>query len=245
MSKIIVFGASSKIAEETIKCFAKDKHEILLVGRNENKLNSLAMDLNVRYSNTNHTLVYDFNNIQNINEMYNKCFEILKSVDIIFIAYGSLANQREIEKNVNEIVADINLNATSIIAISSLFGNYFEEKKSGTIAVISSVAGDRGRQSNYIYGSAKGFLSIFLQGLRNRLFKSNVHVLTIKPGFVDTPMTADLPKNPLFASPESVGKSIYNAILNKKDILYVPGFWKYIMMVIKSIPEFIFKKLPL
>ena len=109
--------------------------------------------------------------------------------------------------------------------------------------MISSVAGDRGRASNYIYGTAKGAVSIFLQGLRNRLSSSNVNVLTIKPGFVDTPMTSHLPKNFLYAKPELVGEQIYDAISKQKDIVYIPKFWRLIMFMIKHIPEFIFKKL--
>jgi len=118
-----------------------------------------------------------------------------------------------------------------------------EEQGHGTIAVISSVAGDRGRMSNYVYGAAKGAVSTFLQGLRNRMSHKGVHVLTIKPGFVDTPMTKDVDKNFLFASAKQVGNGIYNAIESKKDVVYLPPFWKLIMMIIKLVPESIFKKL--
>src|SRR5262249_16898106 len=104
---------------------------------------------------------------------------------------------------------------------------------------------DRGRQSNYVYGAAKGGLSIFLQGLRNRLFSKGVHVVTVKPGFVDTPMTEEFPKNFLFASPETVGRGIYQAILKKKDVVYLPWFWRWILAVIKVVPERLFKRLSL
>jgi short-subunit dehydrogenase len=120
-----------------------------------------------------------------------------------------------------------------------------EPRGQGTIAVISSVAGDRGRQSNYVYGAAKGMVTRFLQGLRNRLARKGVQVLTIKPGFVDTPMTAAFPKGLLWAKPESVAQGIVAAVDRKKDVVYLPGFWCLIMMIIRHIPEFIFKKLSL
>ena len=120
-----------------------------------------------------------------------------------------------------------------------------EERKYGCIAVISSVAGDRGRQSNYIYGTAKGALTLFLQGLRNRLARSNVQVLTLKPGFVDTPMTAHLKKGLLFVSPETIAKGILRSIQKKKNEVYLPWFWYFIMKIIKTIPEFIFKRMKL
>jgi short-subunit dehydrogenase len=123
--------------------------------------------------------------------------------------------------------------------------DFFEKQKHGVITVISSVAGDRGRQSNYIYGSAKAGLSVYLDGLRNRLYSAGVAVVTIKPGFVDTPMTAHLKKGFLFASPEKVARDILRAIEKRKCVVYTPWFWRWIMFVIKSIPETIFRKLKL
>jgi len=123
--------------------------------------------------------------------------------------------------------------------------NRFERQGFGCIAVISSVAGDRGRQSNYIYGTAKGALTIFLQGLRNRLHKSGVHVLTIKPGFVDTPMTSEFKKGLLGVGPESIAKGSHRAIARKKNVVYLPWFWRGVMALIKAVPERIFCRLAL
>ena len=124
-----------------------------------------------------------------------------------------------------------------------------EERPStgSSIVVVSSVAGERGRKSNYVYGTAKGALSLFCQGLRNRLHQSGVHVLTVKPGFIDTPMTADIAKTPsvLWASPEKIASVMVSAFEQKKDVIYAPWFWRYILLVIKLIPESIFKKLSL
>ena len=133
----------------------------------------------------------------------------------------------------------------SVISLLTILANQLEHQGSGSIAVITSPSGDRGRQSNYIYGTAKGALTIFLQGLRNRLSKSNVHVLTIKPGFVDTPMTKDFKKGFLWVNPDVVSKGIYNAINKKREVVYLPFFWRYIMIIIKSIPEKLFKYLSL
>jgi len=131
------------------------------------------------------------------------------------------------------------------VAFLTWLANYFEKRGKGNITVISSVAGDRGRQSNYIYGSAKGALSVFLQGLRNRLAPRGVSVTTIKPGFIDTPMTADIKKGPLFASAELVGTRVYKAMKRGESVVYTPFFWRFIMLIIIHIPECIFKRLKL
>jgi len=127
----------------------------------------------------------------------------------------------------------------------TLLANRFEAQRHGTLAVIGSVAGDRGRQSNYVYGTAKGALAIFLQGLRNRLHPAGVRVLTVKPGFVDTPMTASFKKGPLWAAPEAVAAAIVAAVERGRDVIYTPWFWWGIMTLIKLVPERVFKKLKL
>ena len=141
---------------------------------------------------------------------------------------------------------EIETNALSVINLLTLLANHLEKQQHGVIAVISSVAGDRGRQSNYVYGAAKGMVTLFLQGLRNRLTKVNVDVVTIKPGFVDTPMTAAFDKNgPLWARPEQIAKGIIRAMQKGKDEVYLPWFWWGIMLIIKHIPEIIFKRMSL
>lgn len=140
---------------------------------------------------------------------------------------------------------ELQTNFTTVVSLLTLLANLFERQGRGSIAVISSVAGDRGRQSNYVYGAAKGALTIYLQGLRNRLAKANVHVLTIKPGFVDTPMTRDFKKGLLWVGPDVIARGIVKAIDKRKDVAYLPFFWRYIMFIIKIIPERIFKRLSL
>ena len=140
---------------------------------------------------------------------------------------------------------EMTTNFLSVVSIVTPLANKMAEKKAGTIGVISSVAGLRGRKSNYIYGAAKGGLNVYLQGLRNRLTDDGVAVVTILPGFVDTPMTAHIEKGPLFASASTVGKGIHKALLAKKNVVYLPFFWQWIMLIIRLIPEPIFKKLSL
>lgn len=245
MEKILIIGACSAIAQETAKQFAKDGATLYLADLKYGRLESVKSDINARYNTKIYLEEFDAFDFDKHEELINNADKAMHGIDTILIAYGTLPNQIEIQKKYIDIVREFNLNCVSVISLASIAANYFEQKKSGTIAVISSVAGDRGRQSNYIYGAAKGGVTVFLQGLRNRLFHSNVHVLTIKPGLVDTPMTAHLPKNALFASAENVGKGIYYAIKLKKNVVYLPGFWRFIMAIVKAIPENIFKKMKL
>ena len=158
-------------------------------------------------------------------------------LDAILIAHGTLGDQKASQESVEVTLQELKTNFLSPISLATIAANYFETKKRGTIAVIGSVAGDRGRQSNYVYGTAKGGLSVFLQGLRNRMAKVNVAVVTIKPGLIDTPMTAGMKKGPLMGKPQVVGEAIHKAILKGQSVVYTPGFWKYIMLIIRSVPE--------
>ena len=243
--KLLVLGATSVIAQETLKPFAQDHADFFLVGRNKERLSAVAADLRTRGANRVEEFPMDLNTVETHQSLIESANNNLNGFDVAFIAYGTLSNQSLCQANVEITVKEFTTNFISTISLLTHLANYFEKQRKGCIAVISSVAGDRGRKSNYVYGTAKGALNIFLQGLRNRLTESGVHVLTIKPGFVDTPMTKNLPKNGLFAQPDFVGKKIYQAIHARQDVLYVPGFWRIIMFAIRSIPEQIFKKLSL
>lgn len=245
MKKILIIGAASAIARETAKHFASDGDSLFLVDINKERVEDTKYDILARFKTEISVDELDVNDFDRHQEIFDKAVKTLNGLDIVFIAHGTLPNQEQAQENISLIQKELSTNCVSVIALSSIAANYFENKQSGTIAVISSVAGDRGRQSNYIYGAAKGSVSIFLQGLRNRLSKSNVKVITIKPGMVDTPMTANMPKNPLFAKPQDVGRLIYKSINSGKEIAYVPGYWRLIMLIIKLIPEFIFKKMSL
>jgi len=241
--KILMIGATSAIAHETAKCFAKDGAELFLVGRSSEKLEAVQADLKVRGAKRAESYVLDISQLDRHQEMIQSAIETLDGLDMVLIAHGTLGDQRLSQENVTKTLEEFTTNCTSVISLLTLLANYFELRKRGCIAVISSVAGDRGRPSNYVYGAAKGAVTIFLQGLRSRLAKSGVAVVTIKPGFVDTPMTASIRKGPLFASSRKVGEGIYHAMLKGKEVVYLPWFWRPILLIVKSIPEPVFKKL--
>lgn len=245
MLKIMIVGATSAIAQETARFFAAEGAEFFLVGRSTEKLSALQADLNVRGAKRAEIYQADLNDLSQHPALVKAAIDGLNGLDAVLVAHGTLGDQKAAEESVEEALKELNTNFLSNVSLLTLLANHFEKQRRGCIAVISSVAGDRGRGSNYVYGTAKGATSIFLQGLRNRLAKSGVAVVTIKPGFVDTPMTADVKKNPLFADPASVGKAIYLGMKKGKNVVYTPSFWRPIMLIISNIPEPIFKKLSL
>ncbi len=240
--KILIIGATSAIAHETAKFFARDGAELFLVARNNEKLEDVSNDLKVRGAKRTDTFLLDLNDLDRHQEMIQTAIDTFGGLDMVLISHGTLGDQQLCEQSVEKTLEELTTNFTSVISLLTLLANYFEQQKRGRIAVVSSVAGDRGRRSNYVYGTAKGAVSIFLQGLRGRLSKSGVTVVTVKPGLVDTPMTASMKKGLLFAQPRKVGKGIYQAMMKGKQVVYLPWFWGPIMLVVKSIPESVFKK---
>ena len=245
MKKILIIGATSAIAESCARLWANRGDELYLVARNEQNLKIIAADLKIRGSKRVNIYCTDLNNMGKHNELLDAAENAMNGIDTVLIAHGTLPNQKLCEKNIEKTLAEINTNALSIVSILTLVANRFEAKKNGTIAIISSVAGDRGRASNYVYGSAKAMITAFTSGLRQRLYKSNVAVVTIKPGFVDTPMTADFKKGLLWTKPNAVAIKIVKAIDVRKNEVYVPLIWRLIMLVIKILPTKVFKKLQL
>ncbi len=247
MRNILIFGATSAIASACARLWVSQGNNLFLVARNQQKLESLVADLRVRSSDAQQIIgvCSDLNVTDHHQSLFDNTITALDKLDIVLIAHGSLPNQSACEQSVKLSLDEITTNALSTISLLTVAGNHFETQQSGVIAAISSVAGDRGRQSNYVYGSAKGMVTLFMQGLRNRLAKKGVAVVTIKPGFVDTPMTADIKKGLLWAQPETIAKGIVNAINKRKDVVYLPWFWYWIMLIIRHIPETIFKRLSL
>jgi len=245
VKKILIIGATSAIAEATARIWAQRGDELFLVARNQERLNVIAEDLKVRGSSGVNSYCMDANNFEEHLPMLDKAFGMLGKIDIVLIAHGTLSNQKECEQSIDLTMKEIKTNALSAIALLTHLASRFEIQRSGAIAVISSVAGDRGRASNYVYGSAKAMVTAFTSGLRQRLYKSGVSVVTIKPGFVDTPMTAEFKKGFLWIKPTVIARSIAVACEEKNGDVYVPGFWMIIMLVIKKIPESLFVRLDL
>ncbi|HEU4889320.1 MAG TPA: SDR family oxidoreductase [Thermoanaerobaculia bacterium] len=229
---VVIIGATSAIAQEVAKLYAKAGASLFLVARDEAKLHAVAADLRVRGAYDVDTFVADLADRSRDAAIV----ATAGAPDVVLIAHGSLPDQRVVELNAAAQVAEFELNATSVIALTAHFANVLEQNRRGTLAVIGSVAGDRGRRSNYIYGAAKAAVHAFCEGLRGRLAESGVNVVLIKPGWVDTPMTGAIKKNPLFASAASVARDIHRAIARNRGIVYTPGYWRWIALIVKMLP---------
>ncbi|MCY7308894.1 MAG: SDR family oxidoreductase [Rhodoferax sp.] len=246
MKKILIIGAASAIASACARLWAADKAEFFMVARNPERLRQTADDLAAHGAGAVHVYALDMNQLEQHALMLEACYGALGSVDIALVAHGTLPDQAACQQDVALALREFSSNGLSVVSVLTLLANRMEAQRSGTIAVISSVAGDRGRYSNYLYGTAKAAVSTFCEGMRARLFHAGVHVLTIKPGFVDTPMTKGLPlPGPLVATPGRVARDITRAVERRANVLYTPGFWALIMLVIKCVPGFIFKRLKL
>ncbi|MYL85202.1 SDR family oxidoreductase [Desulfovibrio aerotolerans] len=241
MSTMLILGATSDIAHATAKTFVLAGWDVWLAGRNQEVLDSRARDLQVRSGRPVHTCLYDA--LASPWEQQRFWESLPGCPDSVLCAVGMLGDQEAARHDMDLAETILRSNFTGLVPILSLAADAFEKRGSGTIIGISSVAGDRGRASNYVYGSAKAGLTAFLSGLRNRLAKKGVHVLTVKPGFVATAMTAgmELPQR-LVAQPEAVAKAIYAAVVAKKNVIYTAGIWRWIMLCIKMLPECLFKK---
>jgi short-subunit dehydrogenase len=242
--RVLIVGATSAIATEVARAYAERGASLLLAGRNPERLAAVAEDLSVRGAAGVEAVVLDVLDRDRHAGLVERAFAS-GGLDIALVAHGVLPDQRQCEESPGVAVRSLEVNFTSAVAILTLLANRFEAQGHGTIAVISSVAGDRGRQSNYVYGASKAGLTAFLQGLRNRLHRHGVSVLTLKPGPVDTPMTAGMAKTPLFIAPRRAGRAIFRAIEARRDAAYIPWFWRPIMALITSLPEFVFKRLRL
>lgn len=243
MQNIVIFGATSAIAQAVARLYAARGDQIFLVGRSAEKLTAIAQDLAVQGASRVESTAVDLVENDRHPELIKTITNELGPIDVALIAHGTLPDQEAIQDDFKLSHDALNVNGLSAISLMTALATQMGNNKRGTIAVISSVAGDRGRQSNYVYGTAKAMVTTFAQGLRNRMEKQGVHVLTIKPGFVDTPMTVEFDKGALWAQPEKVAEDILKAIDSKKNVLYTPFFWRWIMLIIQHIPEFIFKKL--
>ncbi len=243
--KILVLGATSGIAEATCRIWASRGASLFLVARNAEKLAAVAADLRTRGASYVDTAVADLDDTDQHPTLLAHAINSLTGLDVAYLAHGILGDQARAERDFNTAAQILHTNFMAPVSLLTWLANFCVQRHAGTLAVISSVAGDRGRKSNYVYGSSKAGLSAFLGGLRNRVDREGVTVLSIKPGPVKTAMTAGMKGSEKFAEVDSVAKSIVSAIDAKKDNLYVPFQWQPIMFVIRNIPERVFKKLNL
>ena len=243
--KILVLGATSGIAEATCRVWASQGASLFLVGRNPEKLAAVAADLRTRGASFVDTQVADLDDDAKHPELLAHAINSLTGMDIAFLAHGILGDQPRAEQDFREAAHILLTNFLSPVSLLTWLANYCVQRRSGTLAVLSSVAGDRGRKSNYLYGSSKAGLSAFLGGLRNRVDREGVTVVNIRPGPVKTAMTAGMKGSHKFADGDKVARTIAKAIDAKTDNLYVPFQWAPIMFVIRHIPERVFKKLNL
>src|SRR5580693_3075418 len=243
--KILVLGATSGIAEATCRIWASQGASLFLIARNAEKLAAVATDLRTRGASYVDTAVADLDDTEQHPALLAHAINSLTGLDVAYLAHGILGDQAKAEQDFNTAAQILHTNFIAPVSLLTWLANYCVQRHAGVLAVISSVAGDRGRKSNYVYGSSKAGLSAFLGGLRNRVDREGVTVLSIKPGPTRTAMTAAMPKSEKFADVDSVAESIVSAIDKRKDVLYVPFQWQPIMFIIRNIPERIFKKLDL
>lgn len=243
--RVLIIGATSAIAEAVARLYAARGASLYLIARDAERVQAIAQDLSVRGASPTHTGTLDVSNFPAHADAILRAFDALGGVDVALIAHGTLPDQVRCDNDADYALREFEVNGTATIALANRIAQKLEAQGSGTLVVISSVAGDRGRASNYTYGSAKAAVSAYTSGLRQRLNARGVNVLTIKPGFIDTPMTAAFKKGALWAKPDQIARGIVRAIDRRRGVVYLPWFWRGIMAVIRGIPEFVFRRIKL
>jgi NAD(P)-dependent dehydrogenase (short-subunit alcohol dehydrogenase family) len=240
---VVILGALSAVAEEIARLYASEGAALMLVGRGAERLQAVAADLGVRGASAVHIDDRDLTRTEDAAAAVEDWTRRLGGFDHVLLAYGVLGDQAAAEQDPAEAVRALNVNFVSAAAWCLAAANALEARKAGSLVVLGSVAGDRGRQSNFIYGAAKGGLAILVQGLAHRLAKSGVRAVIVKPGFIDTPMTAHLPKGgPLWSSPAQIARLVRRAADKGGPIAYAPGYWRLILTAVRATPAFVFHK---
>ncbi len=240
---VAIFGASSGMAFAVAQIYAQKHARLFLIARDKQKLSQMERDLRARGASEVQTLVADLGSASGARAAAELLRQRVPELDVVLIASGVLGDTDQLLNDAQACEQLFNVNVQAPLAISNTILPLLLQQKKGVLALFSSVAGDRGRASNFIYGASKAAVTAYASGLRARLRDSGVQVLTIKPGIVATAMTAHLPRGPLSANPNAVARRIVKAIEQRADTLYVPGFWRWVMLVITHLPEFIFKRL--
>lgn len=238
---MVIIGATSAIAQSVARRYAEHGVQFFLVARSEEKVRTVASDLLARGAKSATIYLADLR-VRDVHaDIVERSRADLGRIDCVFVAHGVMPDQKLLDGDVDATIDSFMTNAVSVISISHRYANVLEGQGGGSLVVLSSVAGERGRRSNYAYGSAKSAITAFYSGLRARLAPKGVHVLTVKPGPVDTPMTHGI-KLPLMANVEVVAYDIERAINKRTKVLYTPGIWRLIMAIVRAIPESLFMK---
>jgi short-subunit dehydrogenase len=243
----VIIGATSEIARPLALELAMPGSRLVIAGRDAEALEILAGDLHIRSGAHVTPIRLEATDYDSHPAFVERCIETLGAIEGVVICHGYLVPQRVAQTDWAEARRMIEVNFMSVVSLGNLFAEYLASRRQGYLCGVSSVAGDRGRQSNYLYGATKAGFSTYLQGLRNRLFHEGVAVITVKPGFVDTSMIWGRinPKSPLVAAPERVARDIARAIRKRKNVVYTPWYWRFIVAAMRLLPEAIFKRLRL
>jgi len=238
----VILGASSAIGRAFARAAAADGGNIILAGRDTDDLNRTAADITATTARTAGVMKFDALETATHAAFAASLATIPGELNIVLL-FGTMPAQSGMDSNPTLALDCINSVFSGAVSILQHLAPILESRGAGAVIAFGSVAGDRGRLKNYVYGAAKSGLHTYLAGLRNRLARRGIHVMTVKPGFVDTAMTFGLPGMFLVATPESVAAACLLAAANKRDIIYVPWFWRWIMLIIRAVPEKVFKRL--
>jgi len=240
MKRVVILGATSAIAQHVARLYAEQGASLFLVARNPDRLAAVADDATARGATQVETAVSDLDDFDGHPRLFDRAEAALGPPDVVLVAHGVLGSREAGPEEAEAILRTDLVSPTSLLLHAA---RRMEERRGGTLAALSSVAGDRGRAANPVYGAAKAGLTGLLSALRQRLSPAGVSVLTVKPGFVDTPMTAHIPAMPFAVGPDRVAKDIVRAIERGADVVYTPPIWRLVMLFVRLLPERIFKKL--
>jgi short-subunit dehydrogenase len=243
--RILVFGATSAICHEVLKLYAAQGASFFLVARNSDKVAAIADDLQARGASVVATRCYDFNDWHQHEDAVSQGAQSLGEIDIAIVAHGSLPEQAACESSSVALKACMDDNFTSAAIVAEACAQQLSRQGRGTLAVVSSVAGDRGRKSNYAYGAAKAGIDALLQGLQGRFAGSAVNIVNIKPGMIISPMTAHMQHGAIWATAADIAPAIQSAINSGRRVCYVPGYWRLIMFIIRTLPTAVLARLPI
>jgi len=255
--RALILGAGSAVAEALAEQLAPQGWDLILAGRHRDVLEPIAADVALRFDVEAAVWEFDALDLAGHAGLASRIAADCGDFDLVVCVFGYLGDQQRVRDNTDEMTRTLGTNFTGAAVVLGHLANYLEERQRQAgesslpggappgIIGITSVAGDRGRQSNYVYGAAKGGLALYLQGLRNRLARGRLHVMTVKPGFIDTPMTEGMEGLFLVASPQRVATDILRGYRRGRDVMYTPWFWRWILLIIRLIPERLFKRLSL